>query len=78
MVNCHFAGVVLALRRLVPRRHFPVDGIEVSQAPVQALADQGTELTLGHVEPTAVFGRIHEFKLAQQLPGLDRGKRLVQ
>ena len=49
-----------------PGGGLPVDGVDVRQAPVQALAVHRAELDFGHVQPTAEIGRVHEFQLLQQ------------
>src|SRR5207253_3483702 len=43
-----------------PSRHFPAQGGAVCQPSVQALPLQHAEFTLGHVQPTAMFGRSEE------------------
>src|SRR5439155_20058531 len=44
------------------RGYFALGG----NAPVQTLAGQHTEFRLGHVEPTAMLGRMHQLQLLRQ------------
>ena len=61
-----------------PSGRFRGHGAGVGQTPVQALAGQHAEFRFGHVQPTAVLGRVRELKLVQQPARLRRRKRLVQ
>ena len=68
-------ATVAALR---PSGHFLLDGLDIGATPVQALPVHRAELDFGHVQPTAVLGRVHELKLVQQPERLRRFERLVQ
>ena len=57
---------------------FLAHGFDVGQTPTQALEGQDAELAFGHVQPTAVLGRLGELKLLDQPAHLGRRKRLVQ
>jgi len=45
---------------------------------VQALADNGRELKLDHVEPGRVFGRVVHLKARGQRPGFGGGQVLIE
>src|SRR3954447_25433809 len=59
-----------------PGGHFLLDSRPVGQPAVQALALQDTQLDLGHVEPTAMLGRVMDFQLVGQALRLGRWERL--
>ena len=63
---------------LLPGGDLRLEGREVGHAPVQALAAEDTQLDLGHVQPTAVLGRVVDLQLVRQPFGLLSDERLVQ
>src|SRR6266487_3098164 len=48
--------------RHLPRGDLPLQGRPVGQPPVQALPGQHTQLDLGHVQPTAMLGRVMQLQ----------------
>jgi len=50
-------GDLRFVARLYPCGHFPPQGLEVPDPPVQTLSFQGRNFQLGHVQPTGVLGR---------------------
>ena len=56
---------------------FPAEGGLVGDTPPQAGSRQDAELDLGHVEPTAVLGRVVELQPFYNPPGLRGGEGLV-
>ena len=67
-----------AIAVLLPGRHLGPEGLLIRHPPIQTLTTQGTELDLGDVEPTAVFGRVVDLQRVQQPLGLQGRKRLGQ
>src|SRR3954451_7955616 len=61
-----------------PGGHFLLDGRPVGQATVEALALQDAQLDLGHVEPTAMLGRVVDLQFVRQALRLGRRERLLQ
>ena len=61
-----------------PCRDFPSHEFDVRDAPVEALAAERAEFNLGNVEPTAMFGRVMDFKATSQPPRFLRRKGLVK
>ena len=51
---------------------------DIRRALVQALARKGGELDLGHVEPTAMLGRVMELQFLEDCMGFFRREGLVQ
>ncbi len=52
--------------------------LQVGNSPVQTLPVKSAKLNLRHVKPTAMLGRIMDFKALCQSSGLLRCKRLVE
>jgi hypothetical protein len=46
-------------------------------APIQTLSAEHTELNLSHVQLAAMLGRVMEFQLIQNAPGLGRGEGFI-
>src|ERR687889_1425488 len=46
----------------LPGFDLSVENVTLADAAVQALAVQHTDLNLGHVQPTGMFGRVVEFQ----------------
>ena len=61
-----------------PCADFLAQRVDVGYPPIQALLRQDAELHLGHVQPTAMFRRIHELQFVQQRARLGRREALVQ
>ena len=51
---------------VLPGGEFGVEGVEVGDAPVEALAGQDGQLDLGDVEPGAVAGRVVDLQSLRQ------------
>ena len=51
---------------VLPGGEFGVEGVEVGDAPVEALAGQGGEFDLGDVEPGAVSGGVVDLQALGQ------------
>ena len=62
----------------LPGGDLAAHGLDIAEAPAQALAHHHVDLDLGHVEPTAVFGRVVPFEALDQLPGFGRRKGLIK
>src|SRR3972149_4711158 len=68
------AGVPVVL----PRSDLVLHSLQVSNSPVQTLPAQSADLNLGHIKPTAVFGRVMDFKAFCQPPSLLRFKHFIE
>ena len=51
---------------LLPGGELSVEGVEVGDAPVEALAGEGGQFDLGDVEPRAVAGRVVDLQALRQ------------
>jgi len=69
-------GVVVAMS--FPRRNFASHLVDFGDATVKALAFEGTEFDFSDVEPTAMLGRVMDFKTLSQSPGLWRWEGVVK
>src|SRR4051812_11297181 len=61
---------VLAIALRLPRGDFLDQGILVGDASGETLAGQYAEFALGHVQPTAMLGRVMPFEPLDQATGL--------
>jgi hypothetical protein len=50
----------------------------IGNAPVKTLMGKHGKFGFGHIEPTAVLGRVMPFETLDQAPGLARRKHLVE
>ena len=53
-------------------------GLLIGDTTIETLARQHAEFGLGHVEPTAVFGRIVPFEPLDEFAGLRSGEGFVE
>ena len=54
----------------LPGGHLAAHGVNVGDAPIQALAHHHIDLDLNHVEPAAMLGRVDELEPIPQRLGL--------
>jgi len=63
---------------ILPRGNVASHRFQIGDLPVQTLSVHGIQFNLGHVEPTAMFGRVMDLRAFRQLPGFLRFKNLVE
>src|SRR3989337_2760771 len=63
---------------LLPRADLLMEGRLVGDPSVQTLPTQNTQVDLGHIEPTAVLGRVVNLQLVGKALGLGWRKRFIQ
>src|SRR5215213_9559390 len=66
------------ISRRDPGRHLPLHGAPVTEAAIQALPLQRTQLDLGHVQPTAMLGGVVDLQPVSQALGLGWREGLVE
>ena len=57
---------------------FPAEGGDIRDTAIQALALQDAQFDFGHIEPTAVFGRVVKLQLSENPSGLFRGEGFIE
>lgn len=61
-------GDFLGVPGRFPGSGFLPEGLLIGKAPIQTLLSQRRQFNLGHVQPTAMFGRIVQFQPLDQAP----------
>src|SRR6476646_12243257 len=70
-------GVVL-VAVLLPGGDFLDQRLLVGDPPIEALARQDTEFRFGHIQPTAVLGRVMPFEPLDETACLGGGEGLIE
>jgi len=68
----------LKIAMILPGSDFGGKDLLIGNAPVKTLIGQNGKFGFGHIEPTAVLGRVMPFETLDQAPGLGRRERLVE
>jgi hypothetical protein len=61
---------LISVGGVLPGGEFGVEGVDVGDAAVEALASQGGEFDLGDVEPGAVFRGVVDLQSLRQVEGV--------